>query len=249
MPALPKLLNPKPNIETRIHRALEEQREKREAEHQPGIMLSSVGRCPRLLWSQLHGIAPAEQPSGKALAIFSLGNAIEAEVIELLRLAGYTVTDRDPETGKQFAVSAYDGQVRGRLDGKIELRRSRFEPFGLLEVKSAKVERFEELLPIGYEAWSEEYADTLHAYLGWSGLRWACVVVYCKNDSRIYAEKVPFDADRFTRLRLKVEHILAAEEKPVARPKEATSQFCGYCKWCDVNDWCWGPLAEVRFDP
>ncbi len=247
MPALPKLRNTKPHIEQRIHRALEESRKKRNREHAPGIMLSSVGKCPRALWAALHGLEEESPPEGRLLVIFELGNAVESHVISLLRAAGFSVSDRNYETQQQHAVTAYDGRLRGRLDGTIALGRDKFERDDLLEVKSAKVEKFEELLLSGYEAWNEEYADTLHAYMGWGGFRYALAVVYCKNDSRLYCERIAFDPDRFARITRKVEHVLESDA-PVAKPDDATSQYSTYCKYCSHNQWCYSALAEFTFD-
>jgi CRISPR/Cas system-associated exonuclease Cas4 (RecB family) len=247
MPAIPKLRNTKPHIEQRIHRALEEDRKKRATEHAPGIMLSSVGKCPRALWAALHGIEEESPPEGRSLVIFELGNAIESHVIGLLRAAGFRVSDRSIETQKQHAISAYDGRLRGRLDGTIALGRDKFERDDLLEIKSAKVEKFEELLLVGYESWNEAYADTLHSYMGWGGFRYALVVVYCKNDSRLYCERIAFDPDRFARIQRKVEHVLKSAE-PVAKPDDATSQYSSCCKYCPHNQWCWSPLPDYPFD-
>lgn len=247
MPAIPKLVNRKPNVERRIHRALEEAREKRSQEHRPGIMLSSIGDCPRNLWAALHEVPEDKPIEGKPLAIFALGSAIETHVIQLMQSAGFVITETD-STGRQPAVTAYDGRVRGRLDGVVRLGRTKLDQeWVVLEIKSAKASRFEELLQLGYEAWSQRYADTLHAYMGWGGYRHALVVVYCKDDSRIYAEKIRLDAGRFTALRLKAEYVLDAENV-VVRPTEAKSQYCGFCKWCSRNEWCWSPLSEYQFD-
>lgn len=246
MPALPKLLNLKPHVETRIFRALDEARAK-EADGAPRLLrLSSVGDCPRALWAALHGVPEDTPPEGRILIVFKHGNAIEAHVIELLRAAGFLVSDRD-QAGGQHRIEAYGGRVRGHIDGKILLG-SKVEREHLLEIKSAKVERFEECQRVGYEAWNERYADTLHAYMGLGGFTRALVVVYCKDDSRMHVESIAFDPDRWTRLRLKIEYVLAAESGPVARPEEAASQYCSFCKWCSRNEWCWGPLAETRFD-
>jgi hypothetical protein len=253
VPALPKILNKKPHIEKRIHAALEDRRAKRDAEYartsEPGIMLSSVGDCQRVLWAQLHGIPQSsEPPSGRTLLIFDLGNVVENEVIRLLRLADFAVSTRDVINGGQHRVVAYDGKVRGRLDGIVSLGR-KFEKDAVLEIKTAKLAKFEELIACGYEVWNPKYADTLHAYMGLGGYKRALVVVYCKDDSRLYCEVVPFDAGRFAAIQRKLEYVIGAGDEIVDRPDDATSEYCQLCKWCSHREWCWGPLAGVRFDP
>lgn len=238
---------PAPEVERRIHATLVDERAKREAPNSGSrLHLSQIGKCERALWAMAHGISE-DPPEAKMLAIFEAGRVLEDHVIDLLLRAGYPVKPRD-ESGQQFRVVAFDGQASGRLDGKVKLGRKSFEDRdAILETKSAKRERYEELEKIGYEEWSADYADTIHAYMGFSGIHEALVVVYCKDDSRIYAELVRFDPDRFEVLRKKAHRALLSDSL-LPRPAEATSESCNYCKWCRYREWCWSPLREVTFD-
>jgi len=237
---LGKILNPSPEVERRIHRALADAREKQGAS--TVLRLSSAGECVRSLWAGLRGEAPDEEIEPRILAVFEMGHAVEAMAVKLLRDADYLVMRQ------QERIEAYGGRVVGHIDGTTLLGPSKHEQTEyLLEIKSANTKRFDELLPIGYEAWNPKYADQLHAYMGFLGLAHALVVVVCKDDSRIWSERVRFDRDRFIAINQKLRAALDSEMVP-ARPSEATSQFCGYCKYCSRAEWCWGPTAEVSFD-
>jgi hypothetical protein len=83
--------------------------------------------------------------------------------------------------------------------------------------------------------------------MGGLGLSAALAVVYCKNDSRIYIEKVPFDRDVFLSLLVKGQEIFEAVGAP-DRPSEARSKSNSFCKWCTFNDWCWSPIRSAGFD-
>ena len=242
LPKVPRRID----LASKVYSAIEV--EEAEQRAQPHLRMSSIGRCERDLWAELQGVESERPFDGRMLTLFRLGHAIERHVIEGLRLAGREVLDVDPETACQWEVKSPGGEIVGHIDGVIVDTGSRKGERAILEIKSASEKRFEALLASeGYEEWNPGYADQLHAYMGWSGIRQAIAVVYCKNDSRIYAERIGFDPKRFDGLVAKVDRILAAEDDPPKRPPEATSQYCKFCKWCDRNEWCWSVLREVKF--
>jgi hypothetical protein len=238
--SLGNLRNPSPEVERRIHKALIAAREKEGTSSV--LRLSSAGECVRSLWAGLRGLAPPEEIEPRILAVFELGKAIEDMVVKLLRDADYLVLRQQEE------IAAFGGRVVGHIDGTTLLGRSKHELTEyLLEIKSSNARRFEELLACGYEAWSPKYAAQLHAYMGFLGLERALVIVACKDDSRIHAERIRFDRDAFIAINQRLKAALDSERAP-ARPAAATSQFCGFCKYCPKNEWCWGPTADVSFD-
>lgn len=239
MATLGKILNPSPEVERRIHRALADARAKQSAS--TVLRLSAAGECVRSLWAGLRGEAPAEEIEPRVLAVFEMGHAVEAMVVELLRAAGYVVMRQ------QERIEAFGARVVGHIDGTTLLGSKHDQSEHLLEIKSSNAKRFEELLAAGYEAWNPKYADQLHAYMGFLGLDRALVIVVCKDDSRIWSERIRFDRDRFIAINKALKTALDSEMVP-ARPAEATSQFCAYCKYCSRAEWCWGPTAEVSFD-
>lgn len=238
-------------IEGRIHKALEDQRKKRDEEYRAErsgsprtLSLSGIGGCPRQLWAGLHDIE-VEKPDGRRLAIYAMGDAVERLVIEMLGAAGFTVGRKQ----KRVTIDFGDGLLAsGRLDGVVALSSSPFltEP-AVLEIKSANREQFELCQAQGYATWKPGYGDTLHCYMGASGIDTAVAVVMCKDDSRIYAEKIRLDAVRYERLRKKAEEILRAP-MPLPRPEKANGQYSEFCKWCPVAAWCYSSTADVKFD-
>lgn len=234
------ILNPSPEVERRIHKALAAAREAEKSNDV--IRLSQVGDCVRVLWARLRGIGEDEAIEPRILALFDLGKAVEDMVVRHLRAADYLVL-RQQET-----IEAHGGRVVGHIDGTTLLGKSKPELVEhLLEIKSSNARRFDELLTLGYEKWSPKYADQLHAYMGFLGLDRALVIVVCKDDSRMWAERIRFDRDRFIALNRKLRAALELEGPP-DRPKDATSQFCSFCKYCSRAEWCWGPTVDVRFD-
>lgn len=245
---IPKVAKTASWVETRIHKALVEQREATSREKKDRLALSQIGGCKRDLWASINGIPSERVIQGRILTLFDLGNAVEDHIVRLLILAGFNVQERDPETGEQFRVTHGD-RASGRTDGKIELgSRPGNRRWSLLEIKSANTKKFEELLEIDrYEEWNPKYGDQIQIYMGKLKYADALTVVECKNDSRLKVEIVDFDPDRYRELTAKADEITMASEV-LDRPPEAKSQYCGFCKYCDRQKWCWGPLVGVRFD-
>jgi len=237
-------------VERRIHSALSEERARTNLKKFGRLALSQIGKCERSLWAGINGELAERVIDGRIHVLFDLGNAIEGHIVNLLRKADFEVQDVDPETGEQFRITGFGEKVSGRLDGLIRFKRSQHitDDWALLEVKSANAKKFEELLTVGrYADWNAVYGDQVQIYMGRKNLSQALVVVECKDDSRLYVEIIDFDPERFRDLWTKAERIVNATVAP-ERPAAAKSQYCGFCKWCDNNKWCWGPMVGVSFD-
>lgn len=239
------------HIESRIHKALQEHRAERDADYRaqrhgkaPTLSLSSIGDCPRKLWAGLNGIE-GEVFDGQRLAIFATGDAVERLVIELLRRADFMVLRQQ----ERVVIDFGDEKIAsGRMDGTVILERSKFDQTeAVLEVKSANADQFEKCEALGYDAWRPGYADTLHCYMGAGQIDTAVAVVFNKNTSRIYAEKIRFDAERYKRLKDKAESVLRAT-RPPPRPEKANGQYSEFCKYCAVAEWCYSSTADIQFD-
>ena len=250
MARLPFLARKHDEIERRIHEALEAER----ASQKPPtgyIRLSSIGKCPRALWALRTGIPEERPPDGRTLMVFDVGKSVEGAVLSWLRRAGFYVRDRS-DIGTQIVVRMAGGIGIGHLDGIARKRLS--DPGMLVEVKTAKAKRFAELVEAGsYAAWNREYADQIQAYLGASHetdgmepLDDSLAVVVNKDSSELWVEKIRYDEEAYAKLKERA--AIAMGEALPARPAEGKSQYCGFCKYCPVNAWCWSALPEANFD-
>lgn len=244
----------KPEIEARIHKALEEERAKH-ADSAFTVRLSSIGKCQRELWAIRQGIPDEKPPQGRTLMTFDIGSYIEPAVIDWLTAAGYIVETRGND-GRQLAVEMSGGVGIGHLDGIIQWGRKSDGDVRGLEVKTAKQKKFAELVEAGsYKAWNPGYFDQITAYMGAShagrfdvpALWDYLVIVVNKDTSELWCEMIRFDADRYAELEAKARLVVESEEI-VPRPKEAKTQYCNWCKYCSRNAWCWSAVAGVEFD-
>jgi len=238
-----------PEIEQRIDEALtqnEKAKERASIKNPPRVdRMSASGRCYRERWFTFRGFEMDERggfaSNPKLLRIFRLGHAIEDEVVRLLGEAGFVVKDQQLEVGA--------GEWLGHIDGLIDMGRGGIPDWCLLEIKSANASRFELLSELdSYETWNAGYASQIHAYLHHLNVSDAIVIVYNKNTSELYVERILYDLDAAMQLEKENALVTAEGNVPPPRPAEAKSQYCAFCKWCDLQQTCWGGAVDVEFD-
>jgi hypothetical protein len=151
--------------------------------------LSEIGHpCKRYLWYRHHGYqGPAID--GQTLRLFSLGNVIEAHLIDDLRSAGYQILGMQDPVKLSYGDCHLFGHCDGIISGLVESDRPH-----LLEIKTANEKSFKLLKKANsYEKWSPKYKGQIHAYMLGLSLARALVLVYDKNTSEIYSERIRFD--------------------------------------------------------
>ena len=231
-----------PEIKKRIYRSLLKS-EKEGRKPSKVDRMSSAGRCIRNRWAELNGI-PIDKGKGfdaPVLSIFRLGNVIEDEVVELLKIGGYEITDTQRSVGEYPWVGHIDGVIKWKPDGFEEIS-------SLLEVKSSNSRNFERLRDLGYEKWSPSYYAQIQSYMGhMPDVEDAIVFVYNKDTSEFFIERIFEDKDHFDYLRLQ-SIMVTQSETLLERPDQATSPKSQFCRWCDRSDWCWDPATDVEFD-
>lgn len=241
MVELPNFVERKTTIENAIYSGIGQRNTEEQVPMPPGVIrLSSIGQCQRRLWARLHDVKETRGFSNRILAVFRLGHVIEDLLVQHLVDAGFPVTDQQ----KQVKMNLAGGSLRGHIDGVVTVRGVKH----LLEIKSSNERRFDNLCEIGYEKWSPDYSGQLQTYMAGLKLKAALVVVYNKNDSRIYVEKIPFDAQAYDELIDKAERVFRSEDTPPDRPAEARNKSCDFCRWCGHSVWCWGSTSDVKFD-
>lgn len=239
-----------PEIPNRIDETLSQDQKISElkATIQPPFVdrMSASGRCYRERWFSFRGL-PMDERGGFAsnprlLRIFRLGHIIEDEVISLLSGAGFNIKGQQREVGV--------GDWLGHIDGLIDMGRDGIPDWCLLEIKSANASRFELLRELdSYEAWNAGYGAQIQAYLHHlNGISDAIVVVYCKDTSELFAERILYDLDAARKLEKQNALVTAEGNVPPNRPPDAKSQYGQFCKWCDFNQSCWGGAVDVSFD-
>lgn len=199
--------------------------------------LSQAGhKCKRFLWYTHKGYdaAPIE---GRILRLFQLGNLLEDQVVSDLRACGFRIHGEQ----RQVVFTQDDIKLVGHIDGIIEgLIESPATPH-LFECKSASKKKYDELIKKGScRAWNEVYYWQLQFYMLGLKLKRAATFVYCKDDSRLYFERVKLDKEASI---AKLQSIFEAITSPIEPERSCPRPDYYEAKWCPYYAVCFGEKA------
>jgi hypothetical protein len=216
--------------------------ERRAAEELPRGYLgwSQIGEtCDRALWYSLRW-AERERFDGRMARLFNTGHLEEARVLQELRDAGVEVWDRDPATGEQFEVVSVNGHLRGHLDAIARGLPEAPKTAHLVDVKTIKAKKFDELVKRGIRTTYPKYWAQGHGYMGRVQLTRAMFIFVCKDDDRIHIERFEFDKGEFERYEQRAARLVAAAEPP---SRFSDDPQCFECKYCAYNALCHATAA------
>jgi len=196
--------------------------------------LSQAGhKCGRVLWYKHHGYDEPEI-EGRILRLFKLGEILEDQTIADLQYAGFNVHSQQKPVEIEMEGVKLTGSIDGIIEGLIE------DPTTphLWEHKTASLKKYNELIKKGsYRSWNEIYYWQTQFYMLGLGMDWAAVFVYCKDDSRLYQERIPLDKDATVDRLQDVFRAISMENLP--------ERACPRADWwearfCPFYNECWG---------
>lgn len=220
-----------------IHRLHEERNAK---QVQRGYLgWSQIGEpCKRQLWYSFR-LAKKSQVDGRIARLFDTGHREEERVIQELRDIGCTVYAFDPNTGRQYGVSSHGGHFKGHLDLVALGLPEAPKVYHLVDVKTIKSKKFDQLLKDGMQKMYPKYWSQAHGYMGLQGLERAMFIFVCKDDDRIHCEQFPFDKAQFDKDMAKALDIIKCNEPPDKLSNDPTwfeCKFCNFHNVCHGND-------------
>ena len=203
---------------------------------------SLIGKpCSRALWYDFRWVTPARHP-GRILRLFETGQLEEARLVRNLRATGATVMDVDPETGRQFRVSAHGGHFGGSLDavaiGLLEAPKT----WHVVEFKTHSRKSFDQLVASGVAASKPQHVAQMQVYMHLTGITRALYVAVCKDTDALHIERIRADAQEGARLLEKAGRIIFAQHPP-ARISEDPAWF--ECRMCPHHGLCHGEAAAA----
>lgn len=203
---------------------------------------SLIGKpCSRALWYDFRWVTPARYP-GRILRLFETGQLEEARLVRNLRATGATVMDVDPETGRQFRVSAHGGHFGGSLDavafGLLEAPKT----WHVVEFKTHSRKSFDQLVASGVAASKPQHVAQMQVYMHLTGITRALYMAVCKDTDALHIERIRADAQEGARLLEKAGRIIFAQHPP-ARISEDPAWF--ECRMCPHHGLCHGEAAAA----
>jgi len=200
---------------------------------------SIIGRkCDRDIWSSFRWITH-KKFEGRMLRLFARGHREEDSLSDYLRAAGCEVVQIDPKTGQQFTFGT--GHFGGSMDGAVHgLPESK--KWHVVDFKTANKKSFDKLESAGLEKGKPEHFAQLQMYMAWSGMERALYMVVCKDDDRLYLERIAFSRKAADKYQERADMIIASDAPP-ARISDDPAWF--ECKFCDHSANCHGDAAPV----
>ncbi len=197
--------------------------------------------CKRMLWYRFR---QARQPSfpGRILRLFDTGSREEDRIVADLRSVGCEVLDKNPDTDEQWGFVECKGHLKGHADGVVLGLLESPKTWHLLEAKSSNKKYFEAMLKHGCEKSKPVHWAQCQLYMGGLGLTRAVYIVWCKDDDRLYFERIKFDPKAYKALLAKATSIIFTNEPPTRIGKDRTFYKC---KFCDMADLCWCEAGEA----
>lgn len=201
----------------------------------PHMGASQIGHpCRRYLWLSFRWAVKPSFP-GRILRLFRRGHHEEKWIVEDLRLAGITINDIDPETGRQYFFK--DGHFGGSMDGIIESGVPEApHKRHIFEAKTHSLKSFKDLAK-GVEKSKPIHYAQMQVYMQRNGIDRALYYAVCKDNDEIYTERVKLKANEAKALSDKAQDIIASDRMP--EPLSADPTWFE-CKFCDAWDQCHG---------
>jgi hypothetical protein len=141
-------------------------------------------------------------------------------------------------TGTAQTRVEFGSHVSGSIDGIITAgvpeapKRAH-----VLEIKTHSRKSFEALEKEGVEKAQPKHFAQVQTYMLGTGVDRALYVAVCKDDDRLYTERVELDKERAQRFVERGKRLATQDEIP---PPISTDPTWFECKWCSAHDLCHG---------
>jgi hypothetical protein len=190
---------------------------------------SMLGRpCDRELWLSFRW-AVSPNVDGRMLKLFKRGHLEELIIINDLKAIGLTI---DNSQDRVEFCSHVSGSVDGVALGVPEAPQKKH----VLECKTSSLKNFEKMLKEGCEKAKPEHFVQMHLYM--HGLKFdsALYVVVCKDDDRMYFERIKYNKEIAEKAIERGRRIVNAPSMP--EPIIGASPEWYQCKFCSCFDFC-----------
>jgi hypothetical protein len=221
MTTLPPI--PDVTIQQLIDRAHEAKRE--EPRHYLGV--SELGtECERALWYSFRW-ALLPHAEGRMMRIWRTGHESEATLVGDLEAIGIKVRRQQEEI-------SFGGHILGHIDGTALSVPGAEKTEHLLELKSAKLERYNLLEKKGVKEAEPKYWVQMQGYMLALGLTRALFVSRCKDDERLYSERVHFEREPTEAWVERGHRVSLMSDAPERIDERPSFYKCKMCDWIDL---------------
>jgi hypothetical protein len=205
----------------------------------PHMGVSQLGHpCDRWLWLKFRW-AVIEKFDGRMRRLFRRGHNEEPTVLADLRAIGLVLAD--PPEGKAQHVVDFGSHVSGSLDfivesGVPEAPNKRH----VGEIKTHSRKSFDEVEKQGVEKAKRQHYVQMQVYMHGTGIDRALYIAVCKDDDRLYVERVRYDKALAEKYVARGQRLAIQDEQP---PPLTDNPTWYECKMCAAHSWCHGGVG------
>jgi hypothetical protein len=215
-----------------IQQLIDQHHEEQQEPPRPHLGASMLGHpCDRWLWLSFRW-AVVEKFSGRMLRLFRRGQNEEQQIINDLRAIGLDV--RTPSSG-QSRVD-FGCHVSGSIDARIEAGvPGAVKTHHVAEFKTHSLKSFNEVKAKGVKEAKPMHWAQMQLYMLGTELNRALYVAVCKDDDRIYTERVRLDLPAAQKLVERGHRITQSDRMP---EPISTNPTWYECKFCPAHEFC-----------
>lgn len=197
----------------------------------PHMGCSQLGHpCDRWLWLSFRWAVQPQFP-GRILRLFRRGQNEEPTIVSDLRAIGM-----DVRTSKQQARVDFGAHVSGSIDAIIESGVPEApKKRHVAEFKTHSSKSFADLEKNGVEKSKPEHFVQMQLYMHGTEIDRALYVAVCKDDDRIYTERVRYDKEMAEKFIRRGHYLATSDRMP---PPISTDPSWYQCKFCDAHEFC-----------
>lgn len=221
-----------PEQENSIASLIDQAHQHRKEKPRPHMGASLLGhKCERYLWLNFRW-AIQEEFSGRLLRLFRRGHMEEVTIVSDLRAMGIDIGN----TSEHQSKVDFGCHVSGSMDGVIfsgvpEAPNTKH----ILEAKTHALKSFDNLVKNGVEKSKPMHYIQMMVYMLGSGIDRALYYAICKNDDRIYTERLRLNKSLAQKYVDRGHRIVKSDRMP--EPLSADASWFE-CKFCPAHEFC-----------
>lgn len=192
--------------------------------------------CDRWLWLSFRWAVQPTFP-GRILRLFRRGHMEEATIVSDLRAIGIDIRS----TGNTQHRVDFGAHVSGSIDGIIESGVPEApKKRHLAEFKTHSKKSFDALVKDGVQKSKPEHWVQMQVYMMGTEIDRALYLAVCKDDDRLYTERVKFDRETAEKAIARGQRITLSDRMP---PPLSTDPSWYQCKFCAAHEFCHSTLT------
>lgn len=215
-------------LDTNIVELIDKHHQKNQDKPRTYLGGSIIGHpCDRWLWLSFRW-AVVEKFEGRILRLFRRGHREEETIVADLVAIGINIhSDQRAVPMPKHCGGHIDGIGEGVLGAEKTPH--------LLEFKTHAKKSFDDLEKNGLKKSKPMHWCQMQFYMHGLGLKRGLYVAVCKDDDRMYADRVEYDKDAAKQLIERAERIVSAERMP---DPISTNPSWYQCKFCPAHSFC-----------